>query len=148
MGRAWGSVAATMVLAAGFSVRPVAASGAVPAPLAPQVLPMAQEYYWEWSDGSRKATRTFSQAEYGMQSNLPHLVVTAVPARPSHEVLLQYYQDGEWFTENEVPTNSRGIASIDIDPYCRDDDWCDSTFKYRLKVDGQTARLRITYSTN
>ncbi|MHB1213073.1 MAG: hypothetical protein ACYC0W_12585, partial [Candidatus Nanopelagicales bacterium] len=100
-----------------------------------------------WSDGSCKATRTFSQSEYGMQGNLPHLVVTAVPGRPSHEVLLQYYQDGEWFTENEVPLNSRGIASIDIDPYCKDDDWCDATFKYRIKVDGQTARLRITYTS-
>lgn len=147
MGRAWGSVAAALVIAAGFSVLPAAASGAAAAPLAPQVLPTAQEYYWEWSDGSRKATRTFSQSEYGMQGNLPHLVVTAVPGRPSHEVLLQYYQDGEWFTENEVPLNSRGIASIDIDPYCKDDDWCDATFKYRIKVDGQTARLRITYTS-
>ena len=105
-----------------------------------------ETYYWTWSDGSKKPTRTFTQARYGVQSNLPELVVTADPALPRRTVYLQFYQDGHWTTENAVRTDAKGRAVIDLDPYCSTDTWCDATFRYRLKVGGQTARLTITYA--
>lgn len=105
-----------------------------------------QDYYWKWSDGSTSVKRTFTQAEYGTQSRLPHLVAWAEPASPRHNVYLQFHQDGKWITESRVMMNSRGIATIDIDPMCSNDTWCDRTFAYRLKIGDLRARLSITYS--
>ena len=106
----------------------------------------AQEYYWKWSDGSQKAKRTFIETDYGTQAALPHLLVTAVPARPSHRISLQFYQDGEWILEDRAPLNSKGVATLDLDPYCDNDTWCDGTYKYRLKVGTNYQILKITYS--
>lgn len=106
----------------------------------------AQEYYWKWSDGSQKAKRTFVEADYGSQAALPHLLVTAVPARPTHRIYLQFYQDGKWILEDRAPLNSKGVATLDLDPYCDNDTWCDGTYKYRLKVGTNYQILRITFS--
>lgn len=111
-------------------------------------LPVAaadQNYYWRWSDGSKQSQRTFTQAEYGIPSNLPSLIVTAEPASPSRYVYLQFLRDGRWTTESQARSNARGIASIDVDPLCGGS-WCNSTYSYRLKIGGQTARLDVTYA--
>ena len=105
-----------------------------------------QEYFWKWSDGSLSQARTFTQAQYGTQSRLPHLIAWSEPAKPSHTVYLQFHQDGKWITESKAVTDSRGMATIDIDPMCSNDTWCDRTFTYRLKIGDQRARLSITYS--
>lgn len=112
----------------------------------PAVVAAEQSYWWEWSDGSTARRRTFTQARYGVQTNLPHLVTHAEPAYPRRYVVLQYWQDGRWHFENSVKTNSRGIATIDINPYCSNDTWCDGTWKYRMKIGGQTARVTITFA--
>lgn len=105
-----------------------------------------RHYYWKWSDGSRQAARTFAQAEYGLPSNLPSLVVTADPALPRQYVYLQFYKDGRWTTEYRVRTDAKGVGRIAIDPLCDNGAWCEATFRYRLKAGDQTASLTITYA--
>jgi hypothetical protein len=110
------------------------------------MVPAAQRYYWEWSDGSQKAKRTFVETDYGSQAALPHVLVTAVPARPNHYIYLQYYQDGKWVLEDKAGLSSKGVATLDIDPYCDNGTWCDGTYKYRVKVGANYQILKITFS--
>lgn len=124
----------------------VSASPAVDATAgSPAVVVAAQEFWWEWSDGSTALRRTFTQSRYGTQSRLPHLVAHAEPAQPRRTIVLEYWQRGAWHVENSVKTNSQGVATIDINPYC-DGSWCDGTWKYRMTVAGQVARLTITFA--
>lgn len=113
---------------------------------APPSVAADQGYYWEWSDGSERTSRTFTQSEYGVQSTLPRIVVTAEPARPGQGVILQFLRNGQWTTETTARTNASGVAVLTIDPFCSTDTWCDRTLSYRLKAGAQTARLTITYS--
>lgn len=129
-----GAVAVMLASATALApVEPVAAAPAEP-----------RGYYWEWDDGSRATTRTLAQARYGVPGNLPRLVVTAVPALPSTTVVLEFWRDGQWRTENRVRTGPSGVAEIAVDPSCGDR-WCDETISYRLRAGGQTARLTVTY---
>ena len=66
----------------------------------------------------------------------------------SHYINLEFKQNGKWVVENKVATNSKGVANIDINPYCANDTWCDGTYTYRLKVGTQYAILKLTYSEN
>lgn len=134
-----GVVIGAAALVAGLASSPASAS--VDSSVAAE-----QEYFWKWSDGSQATHRTFSQKKYGIQNNLPELVVTAVPARPRHYVYLQFRQGGKWVLENKVALNSKGVAHVDINPYCENDTWCDGTYKYRLKVVDSYANLTITYT--
>ena len=111
-------------------------------PVAPDA---GHSYYWRWSDGSRDVSRTFTQQEYGIASNLPALVITAEPASPGQRVALQFLRDGQWTTEGTARTNAKGIATIHVDPLCGRS-WCDTTFAYRLTIGDQTARLGVTYA--
>ena len=138
----------TAVLAA-VVVLPAAAASAAPlsAPAhAVTALPAAQQYFWKWSDGSHKTSRTFKKSTYHAQAGLPHLVVTAQPAKPSRVVYLQFKQKGKWIVENKVTTNSKGVATIDLNPYCSNDTWCDGTWSYRLKIGSLYQNLKLTYS--
>jgi hypothetical protein len=105
----------------------------------------AQDYYWKWSDGSQKAVRTFDQSTYHSQKSLPHLVITAVPATPAQNVLLQFKENGKWSLENRVRTGADGVATVDINPYCSNDTWCDGTWKYRLKIGTQYQLLTLSF---
>jgi hypothetical protein len=116
-------------------------------PLAPPASAEPRGYYWEWDDGSRASSRTFTQARYGVAGNLPRLVVTSLPALPPTTVVLEFLSDGQWRTENRVRTGPSGIAEIAIDPSCGDERWCDETISYRLRAGGQTARLTVTYQS-
>jgi hypothetical protein len=104
-----------------------------------------QAYHWKWSDGSTATTRTFTQAKYGLPSNLPRIVVTAEPASPAREVYLQFRRNGRWTTEARARTNSAGIATIAVDPMCGDE-WCETTFSYRLVAGEQHANLAIRFA--
>jgi hypothetical protein len=132
--------ALALVVAIGVPSAPAAA-----APSLPDVRPMASDYYWEWSDDSDALKRTFAQSEYGTQGRLPKLIVTSVPALPSHRVKLQFFQDGAWRTEQARMTDSEGIATLTLNPFCSSGQWCDSTYKYRLTVARKVVRLVITY---
>jgi len=105
-----------------------------------------QSYYWKWSDGSRDVTRVFTQARWGLQSNLPEIVITATPALPSHLVVLQAKRDRTWTTETSARIGHDGVATIEIDPYCANAAWCRGSYPYRLSVDGQTAPLTLIFS--
>jgi len=113
--------------------------------LVPASPDIGHSYYWRWSDGSRQESRTLTQLDYGIASNLPRLVITAKPAVAGQAVSLQFLRNGRWTTENDVRTNAKGIATITIDPMCGDS-WCDTTISYRLTIGGQTARLAVTYA--
>ena len=128
---------------------PAAAASAEPSSASSRIvtaLPSAQQYFWKWSDGSQKTSRTFKKSTYHDQAGLPHLVVTAQPAKPSHVVYLQFKQKGKWIVENKVTTNSKGVATIDLNPYCSNDTWCDGTWSYRLKIGSLYQNLKLTYS--
>jgi hypothetical protein len=131
-----------------WGVRAAAAAGLALAAIvaAPASVVAEEYYYWRWSDGSMKAARTFTQAEYGIASNLPHLIVTAEPALPRREVRLQFSSDVGWTTETTARTDTRGVARIRLDPTCAGGTWCDDTLRYQLLVGGQSSRLTITYS--
>ena len=102
-------------------------------------------YFWRWSDGSRAATRTFTEAAYLDAGRLPSLIVTAVPAGRRAPVRLAVRRAGHWLTEDGAATGGAGVAVVALNPYCLDGDWCDERQDYRLSVDGQSVRLAITY---
>ncbi len=131
-----------------WGVRAAAAAGLALAGIvaAPASAVAEEYYYWRWSDGSTTAARTFTQAEYGIASNLPHLIITAEPASQRREVRPQFSSDGRWTTESTARTDTRGIARIRLDPTCAGGAWCEDTLRYQLLVGGQSARLTITYS--
>ena len=120
-------------------------ANAAPAPMEPTARPMAQQFYWEWEDGSNSKRRTFWEGDYGSASALPRLIVTAEPARPQQYVKLQYREDGQWNREDADATNSRGVAYLELNPYCDNGTWCDGTWRYRLLVNGKYTNFRITY---
>jgi hypothetical protein len=137
------AVSATLVLST------AAAAGAAPAASnrAPSAAPTApQKYFWKWSDGSQKTSRLFREKTYKTQKKLPHLVVTVIPATPAHVVYLQFKQKGKWIVENKVTTDGKGVANIELNPYCSNDTWCDGTWQYRLHLTGQNQNLKIAYS--
>ncbi len=113
--------------------------------IAPRADAADQQYHWKWSDGSLSSARMFTQARYGLPSNLPRIVVTAEPAFPARDVYLQFRRNGRWTTETRARTNGAGIATITLDPTCGDQ-WCESTFTYRLVAGDQHATLAVTYS--
>lgn len=113
--------------------------------VAPSIMPTAQDFFWEWSDGVDSKVRTFRKSEYKIGENLPQLVVTAEPATPQQFVKLQYKQDGKWRREDGAATNSKGIAPLTLNPYCEDGAWCEGTYKYRLIVNGNYTIFTINY---
>jgi hypothetical protein len=115
-------------------------------PSAPTAAPMAQDYYWDWSDGSDATTRTFKKSKYHTQARLPHLMARADPATPSHMVYLKFKENGKWVLETKKRTNGKGEASMDLNPYCKNNSWCDGTWTYRLSIGSSIQTFRITYS--
>ncbi len=122
---------------------------AAPAPTAEpgaavSLIPAAQQFYWEWSDGVDAKKRTFRESTYGTQANLPHLLVFAEPARPQQFVKLQYKKDGVWKREDSALTKS-GKATLDLNPYCQSGGWCNGVYRYRLIVNGKYTLFTITF---
>jgi hypothetical protein len=111
------------------------------------VRPTAQKYFWEWSDGYEKLSRTFKQADYGSQGLLPHLVVSVEPASPKRSVSLKYYEDNKWNTESTKKTNSAGKASLDFNPWCDSEhtNWCDGSWKYKVTVSDVSKSFTIKF---
>ncbi len=110
----------------------------------------AQKYYWKWSDGYKKTSRTFRESTFGSQEALPHLIATVVPAYPRRTAYLRFYDDGKWKIEAKKKTNSRGIAVLDLDPWCNatETNWCDGTWKYRLSVGDSWQNFKIKFVGN
>ena len=116
-----------------------ASAAPVPATSAHATRPAAsQKFFWKWSDGSQKTSRLFREKTYKTQAKLPHLVVTAVPATPVRTVYLQFKQKGKWIVENKVKTDDKGVATIELNPFCSNETWCDGTWTYRLKIGSLT----------
>lgn len=138
----WARTAAAAAAGIGLITIGTPAQAAAQPAISPAV---AQGYYWRWSDGSESASRTFAEGDYGAARRLPRLVVTAVPAAPSRTVVLQFRQGSQWITEATGRTNSAGVATLALYPYCEADRWCQDTISYRLVVAGQTAELTVRY---
>ena len=103
------------------------------------------QYFWRWTDGSRAHGRAFADPGAGVV-DLPGLVVASHPAARGRLVVLQFRDDGRWHTEDASRTDARGVAVLDLNPYCDDGGWCDRTLDYRLIVDRQDAPLRVTFA--
>lgn len=132
-------------LAATFLPLSAGVATAMPVPLAPVAQPMAQSFFWQWEDGGTAKARTFRESTYGSAVGIPQIVVSAVPARPSQYVKLQYKQDGKWRREDADTTDDSGKAYLSLDPYCSNNTWCGGTYKYRLLVNGNYTVLTIKY---
>ncbi len=142
-------VLASIAVTTGLLVGPVGAASAAPADepgSRSAIVPMAQKYYWIWSDDSEATSRTFKKSKYHNQAGLPHLVITVEPATPARTIYLQFKQKGKWILENKVKTNDAGKATIELNPYCTNDTWCDGSWTYRLKAGDRYQNLKITYS--
>lgn len=142
-------VLASIAITAGLLVGPATVASAAPAPesaTGATIVPMAQKYYWIWSDDSEDTSRTFKKSKYHNQAGLPHLIITVEPADPARTIYLQFKQKGKWILENKVKTDSDGKATIELNPYCTNDTWCDGTWTYRLKAGDRYQNLKITYS--
>lgn len=131
--------------AAGLAAMSVVGIVAGPAVADHRLSGKVQEYYWTWSDSLRFAPRTFIQTDFLTPASLPKLVVTVVPATPSQMVYLQFRQGGRWVDENIVRTDPRGVAVVDVDPFCSNDTWCNGIYQYRLLVGGITAPVSISF---
>lgn len=106
--------------------------------------PSTPSYYWRWSDGSRAMARTFADPA-DRDSALPTVVVSIRPASAGHRAVLQYRDRGRWRTEDAAATDGSGSAALQLNPYCADGGWCDTALDYRVVIDGEVARLRVTY---
>jgi len=126
--------------AAPAAAAPVRELGGASAPVA------KQQVFWRWSDGSQKTTRLFREARYQRAGRLPKLIVTAVPAKPSRAVVLQFQQKGKWLIETTTSTNAKGIATMKLNPYCTNNTWCDGTWTYRIKVGTLYQVVKVTYA--
>jgi len=124
------AVAISALLATGPSVGSAAAASDEPT------------YFWRWSDGSERPTRLVDTAR---QSRIPRLVVATSPATSGQRVLLQFRDGTRWRTEDSATTRPDGTATLDLNPFCEDGDWCRRTFGYRLVAGGRTAALTVTF---
>ena len=99
-------------------------------------------YFWRWSDGNERATRVIDTAR---ADRVPRLVVATAPAAAGHRVLLQFRDATRWRTEDASTTRADGTATLELNPFCPDGDWCRRTFDYRLVAGGRTADLTVTF---
>jgi len=99
-------------------------------------------YFWRWSDGGERATRTLDTRHEG---GIPSLVVATAPATAGRRVLLQFRDGTRWRTEDAATTGADGTATLSLNPFCEDGDWCRRTFAYRLVADRRTAALTVTF---
>ena len=136
------AVAAT---ATAVSAAPVAAAPLMEPSTAVSIVPAAQKFYWEWSDGVDAKVRTFRESKYQAAENLPVLYVFAEPAKPQQFVKLQYKQGSTWKREDAALTNRAGRATLELNPYCENGTWCGGTYKYRLLVNGSYTIFTVTY---
>lgn len=148
--RSHSRVVATAALGLGLVLAGSGVANAMPASVQAghtTVRPAAQEYYWEWSDGYQKLSRTFKQADYGSAGLLPHLVVSAKPVSPRQSVSLKYYEDGKWNKESAKRTNSAGKASLDFNPWCDAEhtNWCDGSWKYKVTISDVSKNFTIKF---
>lgn len=99
-------------------------------------------YFWRWSDGRERATRIVDTRR---EDVIPSLVVATAPATAGKRVLLQFRDGAQWRTEDAARTGSDGTATLSLNPFCEDGDWCRRTFAYRLVAGGRTAALTVTF---
>lgn len=100
---------------------------------------------WQWSDGSRAATRVISQARYRTANGVPRLVVHTIPATPGRTVTLQSAGSQGWVEEDSAVTDAFGVASVSPYPLCEADQWCRGPVHYRLTSGGEHADLTVVY---
>jgi hypothetical protein len=150
MRRSMSRILVALVTAAALGAAVPAASAAPAAEPGGQAVaaPMAQSYYWDWSDGQGTLSRTFNKSEFGDQASLPHLIVTVKPASPKRVVYLKFKQDGKWLLEGKRTTSSKGVATLDFDPWCDADEtnWCDGTWTYRVSIGSAYKTFKVTFS--
>lgn len=103
-----------------------------------------RSFSWSWLDSYASNKRFFSKAILG-DSGIPPIIVHTQTARV-RPVILQFRQAGTWNTEAIVPTNTSGVALLNLDPYCADGSWCNGLYDYRIKVGNQVVHLVIQYS--
>ena len=99
-------------------------------------------YFWRWSDGRERASRVVDTRR---EDVIPRLVVATAPATAGQRVLLQFRDGARWRTEDAARTGSDGTATLSLNPFCEDGDWCRRTFTYRLVAGGRTAALTVTF---
>jgi hypothetical protein len=111
--------------------------------------PMAQKYYWEWTDQFDTLSRTFKESQFGDAAALPHLIASVEPASPKRTVYLRFLQDGKWLLEAKKKTNSSGEATLDFNPWCNsaETNWCDGTWTYKLSIGDVVKKFKIKYSS-
>lgn len=111
--------------------------------------PMAQKYYWEWSDQYDTLSRTFKKSQFGDASSLPHLIASVEPASPKRTVYLRFLQDGKWLLEAKKKTNGNGEAILDFNPWCNaaETNWCDGTWTYKLSIGSVVKKFKVKYSS-
>jgi len=142
----------TIVAVAILGVLAAGAARAAPVPAAmPDAVSTArsaadQMFYWRWSDGSQAKERTFRRSTYRVPENLPRLIVSAYPARPSRAVDLQYLDGSTWRTDDRGRTDARGSVRLALNPYCPDGSWCAATVSYRARAAGRTTSFLVTYA--
>ena len=129
---------AVTVLLAGLAL--LVTGGPLPRSAAAQ--PDDPAYFWRWSDGREQAARLIHTAP---PHGIPSLVVATAPTTPGKRVLLQFRDGTRWRTEDAARTGSDGTATLSLNPFCEDGDWCRQTFDYRLVAGGRTAGLTVTF---
>jgi hypothetical protein len=105
-----------------------------------------QSYFWQWSDGRDARERTLDEGRYRSPERLPSLIVRAWPVAPRRLVTLQYLDGGVWRREDAAVTDRSGRATLELNPYCEDGDWCDESVAYRLLVNGVDTAFTLTYT--
>lgn len=101
-------------------------------------------WFWRWSDGGEQRVRTVTVGR--TTAAVPGLVASVVPAASGERVVLQFLHRGRWRTEDVASTDDRGVARLDVNPFCPDGDWCRREFRYRLVAGGRTAALTVRFT--
>ena len=107
-----------------------------------------------WSDGTGwQGGYLIEQSVYPTARSIPSVTVTLRPKRPNRVAVLEFKSPstGKWVRENGKITRN-GRANLRINPICDDNQWCNGTFTYRVRVESKgrekglvSKRVRVTY---
>ena len=126
-------VAGAAVLAAAPATMPTSTSPAPPAISRPVAVP-AQDFTWQWTDGSKATERTFAESKYHTPKAIPKFEVKVRPASPPWTARLLFWVNGEWVPRQTERSDARGRMRCSFLPIGPDGEWEDVTWIVRIRM--------------
>lgn len=121
-------VAGAAVLAAAPATIPATSPA-----LRPVAVP-AQDFTWQWTDGSKATERTFAKSKYHNPTAIPKFEVKVKPATPRWTARLLFWVNGEWVPRQTERSDARGRMRCTFLPNGPDGEWENVTWIVRIRM--------------